>query len=209
MEHDRDPLTDRQKAILQFIHEHAGAFGYPPTLREIARKMGIVGISAVRKHLDALIRKGYLVRRKGARALDIDPVIPPTISVPLLGRVVAGIPIVSEENRLDTVALDPAWIPSGPVFLLRVKGESMKLAAILDGDYVLVRLKETAENDDIVVAEINGETTVKRFRRKDGAILLVPENPDYETIVVTEGSAFRIIGIVSGVFRPSLGGSPP
>ncbi len=209
MEHDRDPLTDRQKVILQFIHEHAGAFGYPPTLREIARKMGIVGISAVRKHLDALIRKGYLVRRKGARALDIDPVIPPTISVPLLGRVVAGIPIVSEENRLDTVALDPAWIPSGPVFLLRVKGESMKLAAILDGDYVLVRLKETAENDDIVVAEINGETTVKRFRRKDGAILLVPENPDYETIVVTEGSAFRIIGIVSGVFRPSLGGSPP
>ncbi len=207
METSEEPLTHRQAEILHFIQSHIGQLGYPPTLREIARKMDIRGISAVRKHLDALVRKGRLIRRKGARALDAESLFPSTVPVPVLGRVVAGIPVNAAENRLDTIAIDPSWIPSGPVFLLRVKGDSMKQAAILDGDYVLVRAKETAEEEEIVVAEIDGETTVKRLRRKDGQFILAPENPDYGEIPVAEGSAFRIVGTVCGVFRPALGAS--
>lgn len=206
MDSSREPLTRRQEEILRFIHWHTEQLGYPPTLREIAKKMGIRGISAVHKHIDALVRKGHLLRRKGARALDMESVLPPMIPVPVLGRVAAGIPILSEENRLDTVSIDPSWIPSGPIFLLRVKGDSMKQAAILDGDYVLVRAKDTAENEEIVVAEIDGETTVKRLRRKNGDIILVPENPDYDEIPISENRAFRIVGTVAGVFRPSVGG---
>lgn len=207
METSKNTLTSRQSDILHFIHAHIEQLGYPPTLREIAQKMNIRGISAVRKHLDALVRKGHLIRRKGARALDADSLLPATVPVPVLGRVVAGIPVNAAENHLDTIAIDPSWIPPGPVFLLRVKGDSMKQAAILDGDYVLVRAKETAEEEAIVVAEIDGETTVKRLRRKDGRLVLAPENPDYHDIPVHENSAFRIVGTVCGVFRPFSGGS--
>ncbi len=207
METSGETLTTRQAEILHFIHLHIEQLGYPPTLREIANKMDIRGISAVRKHLDALVRKGHLIRRKGARALDAESLLPSTVPVPVLGRVVAGIPVNATENRLDTIAIDPSWLPSGPVFLLRVKGDSMKQAAILDGDYVLVRAKETAEEEAIVVAEIDGETTVKRLRKKGGRLILAPENPDYNEIPVAEGSAFRIVGTVCGVFRPSLEGS--
>ena len=193
--------AEMNDAVRQFVDKEPGV---------VIKSMVLVGkrgkAGAVKKHLDALGRKGHLIRRKGARALGTDSTLSSTVSIPVLGRVVAGIPILSEENRSDSIALDPAWIPSGPVFLLRVKGDSMKLAAILDGEYVLVRAQETANDDAIIVAEIDGETTIKRLCRKDGRIVLSPENPDYDDIPINEDSAFRIIGTVAGVFRPSLGG---
>ena len=196
--------TKRQQEILDIIDRHIVERGYPPTLREIAAETGIRGISAIKGHIDRLVSKGLLVRERGARSLALPPRSDSSASlveVPILGQVAAGLPILSEENLSGHLSVDPAWVRKGPVFFLKVHGESMKGAAILDGDYVLVRQQETADNGQIVVATIDGETTVKRLRQRGDQLSLLPENPDFPEIPVRKEGSFRIIGLVVGVFR--------
>lgn len=194
-------LSPRQQEALAFIRNYTGQTGYPPTLREIAGHMGIRGLHAVRKHLDALVLKGYLTREKGARTLFSGKLNRKAVPVPVLGRVAAGSLRESPEDHTKTWFVDPDWLPEGPSFFLQVRGDSMKDAAILDGDYVLVRSTPDALPGEIVVAMIDGESTVKRLSRKGDQLVLSPENPDYSDIPVPTNADFRIAGVVVGVIR--------
>ena len=194
------PLTARQKQVLDFIHGSIEDRGYAPTLREIARHLKIDGTRAVEKHVAALERKGHLKKGVGARALGA-PSRPAGRLVPVIGRVAAGAPILAEENIERTLALDPDLARFKNVFGLRVRGDSMTGAAILDGDVVLVRPQASADPGDIVVALREGEATVKRLARKDGQIFLMPENPAYKPIPAGEGPGFELVGKVVGVLR--------
>ncbi len=195
--------TKRQQEILDIIDRHVVERGYPPTLREIAEETGIRGISAIKGHIDRLVSKGLLVRERGARSLTLPRPAPsaPLVEVPILGQVAAGLPLLAEENLSGHLSVDPSWVRKGSVFFLKVHGESMKGAAILDGDHVLVRCQETADNGQIVVAMVDGETTVKRLRQRGEELSLLPENPDFPEIPVGKERSFRIIGLVVGVFR--------
>lgn len=193
-------LTDRQKQIRDFIQRSQEKQGYPPSLREIARHFGMVGTRAVEKHLAALERKGALRKGNGARALQLTGQAPGR-AVPIIGKVAAGKPILAEENLSGSLTLDPAIARWKDAFLLRVKGESMKEAGILDGDLVLVRPQPDADSGEIVVAMIDGEATVKRLIKKNGSIRLKPENPAFDPIVIDENHPLHLIGKVVGVFR--------
>jgi repressor LexA len=197
-------LTQRQAEVLNFLTRFVSRTGYPPTLREIARHFGIKGISAIKKHLDTLEKKGYLARGNGARAIEMAD-LPQSVSVPVLGQVAAGRPILAEENLLGTLALDRSMVRGGQVFLLKVKGESMIGAGILEGDLVLVKAQSRAENGEIVVALVEsasgGEATIKRLDHRGHHVVLKPENPDHSPITLTQSDHFRIIGKVVGVVR--------
>lgn len=193
-------LTDRQKQIRDFIQTSREKQGYPPSLREIARHFGMVGTRAVEKHLAALERKGALRKGSGARALQLIGQAPGR-AVPIVGKVAAGKPILAEENLSGSLTLDPAIARWKDAFLLKVKGESMREAGILDGDLVLVRPQPDADSGEIVVAMIEGEATVKRLVKKKGSIVLKPENPAFDPIVIKENQPFQLIGKVAGVFR--------
>ncbi|HEY5649298.1 MAG TPA: transcriptional repressor LexA [Nitrospiria bacterium] len=193
-------LTKRQEAVLRFVEAHTRRMGYPPTVRETARHLGIKGISAVKKHLDALEKKGRISRRGGARTIELAG-RSSTVSVPILGQVAAGQPVLAEENILGTLALDRSLVRGGRNFLLRVKGDSMIEAGILEGDHVIVKVQTHAENGDIVVALLEDEATVKRFYQRGNRITLQPANPDYAPIVPEPGSGLRILGRVTGVMR--------
>ena len=200
----KDILTDRQRAILDYIKEHITGRGHPPTIREIGRRFGISSTNGVRAHLAALVRKGYL--RKQAlisRGLELTQRLASDIgSVPLVGSVPAGLPIDAQENVEGEIALDASFLPKGDSFTLRVTGESMKNAGILDGDLVVVRKQNTAQKGDIVVAIINGEATVKRYWPEKQRIKLLPENPEFDPIVVNRRSGeFRVAGKVVGLLR--------
>ncbi len=207
-------MTLRQKEVLDLINRIVQEQGYPPTLREIAGRLGLSGTRAVEKHLSALIRKGYLRKGPGARALEV---VLQTAqakvaesnrsgrSIPILGRVAAGQPILAEENLLGHLTVDPALARWKDAFLLKIKGESMKGAGILDGDLVLVKPQADADSGEIVVAMVEGDATVKRLIKKKGSLLLKPENADFEPIVITEKEAsFRILGKVVSLIRPAL-----
>jgi repressor LexA len=198
------PLTKRQQEILTLIQEVIERDGYPPSQREIAQHFGISGHLAVQRHLDGLEKKGYIRKGHGARALEVigqkqgRP-------VPILGTIAAGKPILAEENRIGTLLLDSSVVRSKNVFLLKVKGESMKGIGILNGDLVLVKPQADAESGEIVAAMIDGEATVKRLVKKRGRILLQPENPEFDPITVTEKEeTFQILGKVVGVLRLPL-----
>ena len=194
------PLTERQADVLDFLTQYVSHSGYPPTLREMARHLGIKGIHAVRKHLEALEKKGYLSRGRGARAIEITD-LPQSVSIPILGQVAAGQPILAEENILGRMALDRSAVHFKPAFLLKVKGDSMVEAGILEGDHVLVKAQGQAENGEIVVALIEDEATVKRFFRYADKIVLKPENADYSPMTFTRRDHVRILGKVMGVIR--------
>jgi repressor LexA len=193
-------LTARQNEVLQLIQKTVEARGYPPSLREIGRHFGMVGTRAVEKHLIALEKKGVLRKGSGPRALQVTGRASGR-SVPIVGRVAAGRPILAEEHRLGTLLLDPAIARDKGCFLLKVKGESMKGAAILEGDLVLVKPQPDADSGEIVVAMIEGEATVKRLIRKRGQLILQPENRAFDPITMTEKDSFQILGKVIGVFR--------
>ncbi|HLB01990.1 MAG TPA: transcriptional repressor LexA [Nitrospiria bacterium] len=193
-------LTKRQTEVLNFLTRHISRAGYPPTLREIARHFGIKGFSAIKKHLDALEKKGHLTRGSGARAIEIAD-HPQSVSVPILGQVAAGKPILAEENILGTLALDRSMVRFSQTFLLKVKGDSMIEAGIMDGDHVLVKVQTVAENGEIVVALVDEEATVKRFFHRGDKIMLQPENPHHQAMTFTKGDNFRILGKVMGVIR--------
>ena len=201
-------LTVRQRQILDFIRRHRQKEGFAPSVREIGEQFGLAP-ATVHDHIKALERKGSLERHP-LRSRSLSPVarsgpvdeIAPSSDIPLLGRVAAGAPILAEENIEDVLALPEAWAPPG-TFLLRVEGESMRDAHILNGDMVLVRPQQSASNGEIVVAMIEDEATVKRFRKTAGRIELHPENPAFEPIVVDESDSRRvqIVGKVVSVLR--------
>ncbi|HET6610897.1 MAG TPA: transcriptional repressor LexA [Kofleriaceae bacterium] len=208
-------LTIRQRDILDFITASIDERGYPPTLREIGLHFGIRSTNGVSDHLRALEKKGFLAREdlksramRPARRLPRPEPAPAMgddmVSIPIVGRVAAGEPLLAVENVSDTVKIDRFFVGGQrDVFGLRVVGQSMIEDGILDGDYVFVKKTPTARRGEIVVAMIEGEATVKRFFPEADVIRFVPANAAMEPIVVTK-SAFRqvdIIGVVVGVYR--------
>jgi repressor LexA len=193
-------LTDRQRQVLALVKRSVDDRGYPPSLRELAAQLGVSGTRAVEKHVEALRKKGYLRKGSGARALEAVGRATGR-AVPIVGRVAAGQPILAEQNLEGTLTLDPSLARWEGCFLLRVRGHSMKDAAILDGDLVLVQPQQDAESGEIVVALLDGEATVKRLVKKSGGITLKPENEGMKPIAVPAGADFRLAGKVVGVFR--------
>jgi len=221
-----ETLTDRQKAVLEFIQDHIEETGYPPTIREIGDHLGITSTNGVNDHLKALERKGYLERQTGkSRALkplrtpDGSPVpkqpepaegradderAADTHAVPVVGRIAAGAPVEAVENTDDVLSIGQGLVGrNDDLFALEVEGDSMIDDGIFDGDYVFVRKQRTANNGDIVAAKVDGEATVKRFFREDGRIRLQPANERIEPIYIRadDGRAPQILGRVVGVFR--------
>ncbi|MDY0383610.1 transcriptional repressor LexA [Trichlorobacter sp.] len=194
-------LTARQQQVLELIRQHIDDNGYPPTLRELARQLGVSGTLPVSKHLEALQRKGYLSRSNDARGICLTGSAASAVSLPIVGTVRAGALTPAIEDIQGYLALDRLQLHGG-TFLLRVAGDSMINAAICDGDLALVRPQPTAENRDIVVAMVEGEATLKEFHREKGQIRLQPKNPNMDPIIVKEGSAeVTIVGKVVGIFR--------
>lgn len=201
-------LTKRQQQILDFILSEIARKGYPPSVREIGSAVGLSSSSTVHSHLAALERKGYLRRDPTKpRALEVldyrprdkGPAQHRTANVPLVGRVAAGEPILAQENIEDVLPLPIDLASADGSFLLKVQGESMIEAGILDGDILIVRQQQTAENGDIVVAILDGEdATVKRFFRYGDRVVLKPENRAMEPIIAREVS---IVGKVIGLIR--------
>lgn len=203
-------LTKRQKEALDFVTAYTGRHGYPPTVRELAAALGISGPKGAKQFLDALTAKGYIRREpENARAIRVveqegggRPA-----GIPVVGRVAAGRPVTAVEDIEGYVSFSGAR-GTGDLFFLKVRGDSMIGAHIAPGDLVLVRPQQTAENGDIVVALIDNEATVKRYRRDADGVTLFPENPAMEPIVfVGEAAEFlTVVGKVVGVVRDLEGG---
>jgi repressor LexA len=196
-------LTKRQQEIADFIKHHAAKYGYPPTVREIGKAVGLASSSTVHAHLANLEKYGILRRNPAKpRAIELlfdkaKRAISPS-GLPLVGRVAAGAPILAEENIEEYVQVPSIAGGEEGEYVLRVSGESMRDAGILEGDYVVVRPQETADNGDIVVALLGDEATVKRYFREKGHVRLQPENAAMEPI---RSSDVRVLGRVVGVFR--------
>ena len=206
----RPALTARQQLILDFIEKIISTTGFPPSIRQIGEALGISSTNGVRAHLQALEKKGYIHRSlrtsRGIAMLDnvqrvVSAATQEAIPVPILGRVTAGAPVLAVENYDGHLSLDPSLVKNDDVFALRVEGDSMIGAGILDGDYVLVRPQDTASNGDIVVALIEDEVTVKRFYRESDGIRLQPENDRLAPIYVSDVS---ICGKVTGLIRTAV-----
>lgn len=203
-------LTPRQKQILDYITDSIRSRGYPPTIREIGDEMGIKSTNGVNDHLKALEKKGYLrrddLKSRAMRPVHMDdtPSDPNLVDVPVLGRVAAGQPILAVEDAEDTVRIDRVLVgPHQEVFALRIVGDSMIEAGILDGDYVFVRKTAAARKGDTVIAMIDGDATCKYFYPEGDQIRFQPANSAMDPIYVHK-SEFRqthIIGKVVGVYR--------
>jgi repressor LexA len=196
-------LTDRQKAIYDFLLKTIRERGFAPSIPEIGKRFNIASTNGVSDHLKALEKKGY-IRRVGKRAFEVvnalgKAALSATREVPLLGRVPAGKPFLSDENTEGLLTI-PSDMASGKLFALQVKGDSMIGAGIQDGDRVIVKQQGTAENGEIVCALIDGEATLKRFFKKDGVVTLKAENEKYAPITVSQGE-FRIAGKIVGLLR--------
>lgn len=210
-------LTERQRTILKVIRASVTSRGYPPSIREIGDAVGLTSTSSVAHQLRTLERKGYLRRDPNRpRAVDVraadDPAASATVTtdvagsdalpeptfVPVLGRIAAGGPILAEEAVEDVFPLPRELVGEGSLFLLKVVGESMVDAAICDGDWVVVRQQNVADNGDIVAAMIDGEATVKTFKRTRGQVWLMPHNPAFDPI---PGNDAAVLGKVVTVIR--------
>jgi repressor LexA len=221
---DATGLTPRQQRVLATIKEAIELRGYPPSMREIGQAVGLTSSSSVAHQLRVLEAKGFLKRDPNRpRALEVflpevmaarrsisgaeessydetdvgDP-LPQATYVSMVGRIAAGGPILAEETLDDVFPLPKQLVGDGTLFMLEVRGDSMVGAAICDGDYVVVRKEQTAENGEIVAALIDGDATVKTFQRKDGHVWLLPHNPAYEPI---DGTHATILGKVTAVLR--------
>ena len=197
-----ETITPRQQSVLDFINGYLDRHNTPPTMQEIARHLGISGNAGVIKHLDALERKGFIRKNAGtSRGIMVNG-RSQAVALPIAGVVRAGSLAPAIEDIDGYFSIDSGSLKGG-TFFLRVKGDSMINAAILEGDLALVRPQPSAENRDIVVAMVDGEATLKRFFREPGSIRLQPENPRLEPIIIREGTAnVSIIGKVVGIFRP-------
>jgi repressor LexA len=213
----RDPaLTERQRTILEVIRSSVTTRGYPPSIREIGDAVGLTSTSSVAHQLRTLERKGFLRRDPNRpRAVDVrtpeelaapivstdvagSDALPEPTYVPVLGRIAAGGPILAEEAVEDVFPLPRELVGEGSLFLLKVVGESMIDAAICDGDWVVIRQQNVADNGDIVAAMIDGEATVKTFKRTRGQVWLMPHNPLFDPI---PGNDAAILGKVVTVIR--------
>jgi len=197
-------LTARQLEILDFIRESILNNNMPPTVAEIAEAMGLSSTNGVRGHLQALERKGAIElipnASRGIRLLQIDMF---EQGLPLIGRVAAGQPVLAEENIEDYRQVDPALFTPNADYLLRVQGDSMRNAGILDADLLAVHRQPAAENGQIIVARLENEVTVKRLNRQGHRVYLEAENPDFQTITVNlKEEPLDIEGIAVGVIRP-------
>lgn len=205
----RRELTEKQRQILDYIVEMVRTRGYPPTIRQIGTRFRISSTNGVRTHLSALERKGYIRRAPwSARGIELVREMMPAgieadaVQVPILGKVAAGQPILAQEHLAGHLYIDRSLARERGVFALKVQGDSMIDAGILDGDYVLVRPQPTAENGEIVVAMIDDEATVKQFFREADAVRLQPANSAMPPIRV-KGDV-QILGKVTGLFRTRI-----
>ncbi len=211
-------LTARQEQILNLIKEAIDNTGFPPTRAEIAQELGFRSANAAEEHLQALARKGAIeispgtsrgIRLVGAATPAAQetvaiPHVPAALlmSLPLVGRVAAGSPILAQEHVEATYSVDPAMFSSKPDFLLKVKGWSMRDAGICDGDILAVKKIDSAKNGQIVVARIGEEVTVKRYRKTGSTIELLPENPEFSVITVDpQTDEFALEGLAVGLMR--------
>lgn len=221
---DASGLTARQTKVLETIRDAVALRGYPPSMREIGQAVGLTSTSSVAHQLKVLEEKGFIKRDANRpRALEVflpesmvsrraissaaestydetglGDTMPAASYVPVLGRIAAGAPILAEESVEDVFPLPKQLVGDGQLFLLEVRGESMIDAAICDGDYVVIRQAQTAENGQMVAAMIDGEATVKTFQRKGGQVWLLPHNDAFEPI---DGTHASILGIVTAVLR--------
>lgn len=196
-------LTQRQQEVYDFLKQSILEDGYPPSVREICRGLGFKSTSTAHGYLEKLEEYGYIKRDASKnRAIvlneEISPSLPDTLSIPLLGRVQAGLPILAVENIEDYFPVSAHFVGGGKHFFLEVQGESMRDAGILPGDYVLVKEAQDADNGQMVVALLGEETTVKTFYREKDHIRLQPENPSFEPIITRE---CEILGTVKAVMR--------
>jgi len=201
---DPHGLTQRQQLILKVIKEAVDKQGFPPSMREIGEAAGLASPASVKYQLEELTKKGYIKRKAtNARSLEVsapDGEITPAkgVTIPLLGTIAAGTPILAEQEVADRFMLPEEVVGQGDLFMLKVKGDSMIEAAICDGDFVVIRAQKTAEKGEIVAAMIDGEATVKTFSKKDGHIWLLPANENYAPIPADNA---EILGKVTAVMR--------
>ena len=221
---DAPKLTDRQQQILDLVQSAIERTGAPPTRAEIAAELGFKSANAAEEHLQALARKGVIelvggtsrgirLQSEALRALNqmrgkqFSLPLPSLaqLSLPLVGRVAAGSPILAQEHIDQTYVVEASMFPRRPDYLLKVRGMSMRDAGIMDGDLLAVQKATDAKNGQIVVARLGDEVTVKRFRRNRNTIELLPENPDFEPIVLTSGETdFAIEGLAVGLIRNNM-----
>ena len=221
---DAPKLTDRQQQILDLVQSAIERTGAPPTRAEIAAELGFKSANAAEEHLQALARKGVIelvggtsrgirLQSEALRALNqmrgkqFSLPLPSLaqLSLPLVGRVAAGSPILAQEHIDQTYVVEASMFPRRPDYLLKVRGMSMRDAGIMDGDLLAVQKATDAKNGQIVVARLGDEVTAKRFRRNRNTIELLPENPDFEPIVVTNGETdFVIEGLAVGLIRNNM-----
>jgi repressor LexA len=196
-------LTVRQRQVLHVIQRSIAESGMPPTRAEIAQQLGFRSANAAEEHLRALQRKGCVQLLAGAsRGIQLSEELREEQGLPLVGRVAAGRPILAEEHVVDHVRVDPALFQPRPHYLLKVVGMSMRDAGILDGDLVAVHRTPEVRNRQIIVARLENEVTVKRYRQEGSIAWLLPENSDFEPIRVDlKQQALLIEGVVVGVLR--------
>jgi len=208
-------LTERQQQILDLIRQNIVSTGFPPTRAEIARSLGFRSANAAEDHLRALARKGAIELTAGASrgirlltpVTDTESAPASAISalaqmlLPIVGRVAAGSPILAAEHVEREIGVEPTLFTQTPDYLLRVRGSSMRDAGILDGDLLAVKKASEARNGQIVVARLGDEVTVKRLQCTGGTYQLLPENPDFEPIVVAPHDDFSLEGIAVGLIR--------
>ena len=205
---DRAQLTIRQREILDLIRSTVAERGYPPSVREIGDVVGLSSPSTVHSHLSTLAAEGYIKRDptkpRAIEVIDIDGAVPISRAairdVPLVGHIAAGSPILADEDIEEVYPLPTELVGHDPVFMLRIRGDSMIDAGILDNDYVVVQKQSTAHNGQIVAALVDGEeATIKTFQKSDTAITLLPANDAYEPMVFSTG--VEILGVVVAVLR--------
>ncbi len=199
-------LTPRQKQILEMIQEFIAETGMPPTRAEIARELGFKSANAAEEHLRALQKKGVLELLPGAsRGIQLKDSLRDQMGLPLVGRVAAGSPILAQEHIEAHYKLDPQLFDPKPHYLLRVHGMSMRDAGILDGDLVAVHRTPEVRSRQIIVARLDDEVTVKRYRQNGSMVSLLPENDEFEPIEVDlREQALVIEGVVVGVIRDGM-----
>ncbi|CAB3805167.1 LexA repressor [Paraburkholderia ultramafica] len=210
-------LTARQQQVFDLIRRAIERTGFPPTRAEIAAELGFSSANSAEEHLRALARKGVIELAAGASRgirLLAGPEDSPhqftlphasimQLSLPLIGRVAAGSPILAQEHISQHYSCDPALFSSKPDYLLKVRGLSMRDAGIFDGDLLAVQKRSEAKDGQIIIARLGDDVTVKRLKRRPNGIELIAENPDYENIFVETGSAeFALEGIAVGLIRP-------
>ena len=225
---DSPKLTARQQQVLDLVQSAIERTGAPPTRAEIAAELGFRSANAAEEHLQALARKGVIelvggtsrgIRLKSdtLRALNEARLSPygkqyqlplpamAQLTLPLVGRVAAGSPILAQEHIDQTYLMEASMFPRRPDYLLKVRGMSMRDAGIMDGDLLAVQKAKDAKNGQIVVARLGDEVTVKRFRRTKAGIELIPENPDFQTLVVPpEATDFELEGVAVGLIRNTM-----